>query len=339
MEPRIGEVDANLEGDPRPIPRGHGRSGARLVVFPECALTGYGFETKDEAMRYAEPIPGLSSKELGLGLRRDRCVRDLRAPRTRRRPALQRRRPGRARMGVVGLVPQGPPAVPRGRSLRRPGRPAVRGPGGRRPPGRDAHLLRRDIPRNRPGPDAPGGRSARPAHQLADPGVDDRRAPAGHPRHRERRLRDGRQPGGRGARLPLRRDQLDRRARRRDPRQGRGSIPRRSSTPTSTRRSPARKRLVRVPGNTNSTGSPIVAPGFTARSSPRTARNDGEGRRAVEPEALPCSIDIGDPRLFPVPRLATKQVNRWTTNQATHSGCGWPRSRRRVPRRRSSSST
>jgi predicted amidohydrolase len=32
--------------------------GARLIVFPECALTGYGFDTRDEALAHAEPIPG-----------------------------------------------------------------------------------------------------------------------------------------------------------------------------------------------------------------------------------------------------------------------------------------
>jgi predicted amidohydrolase len=32
--------------------------GARLVVFPECALTGYGFEGRDEALAFAETVPG-----------------------------------------------------------------------------------------------------------------------------------------------------------------------------------------------------------------------------------------------------------------------------------------
>src|SRR5262249_16442092 len=49
------------------------QAGARLVIFPECALTGYCFESKEEALPYAEPLPGPSSekiaaqsKELGL---------------------------------------------------------------------------------------------------------------------------------------------------------------------------------------------------------------------------------------------------------------------------------
>jgi predicted amidohydrolase len=32
--------------------------GARLTVYPECALTGYCFESKEEAWPHAEPIPG-----------------------------------------------------------------------------------------------------------------------------------------------------------------------------------------------------------------------------------------------------------------------------------------
>ena len=63
MEPRIGEVDANLKVI-LALFRQATAAGARLVIFPECALTGYGFETKDEAMPYAEPIPGLSTREM-----------------------------------------------------------------------------------------------------------------------------------------------------------------------------------------------------------------------------------------------------------------------------------
>jgi predicted amidohydrolase len=38
--------------------------GARLIAFPECALTGYGFESKEEAWPHAEPIPGPSTEAL-----------------------------------------------------------------------------------------------------------------------------------------------------------------------------------------------------------------------------------------------------------------------------------
>ena len=37
---------------------------ARLVIFPECALTGYCFESLEEALPYAETIPGPSTNHL-----------------------------------------------------------------------------------------------------------------------------------------------------------------------------------------------------------------------------------------------------------------------------------
>jgi predicted amidohydrolase len=46
------------------------RQGARLIVFPECALTGYGFESKDEAWPQAESIPGPSTQALAADCRR-----------------------------------------------------------------------------------------------------------------------------------------------------------------------------------------------------------------------------------------------------------------------------
>jgi predicted amidohydrolase len=39
-------------------------NGANLVVFPECGLTGYVFHSRDEALPYAETIPGPSTEEL-----------------------------------------------------------------------------------------------------------------------------------------------------------------------------------------------------------------------------------------------------------------------------------
>lgn len=38
--------------------------GARLVVFPECALTGYCFSSLEEAKPFAEPLPGPSTMQL-----------------------------------------------------------------------------------------------------------------------------------------------------------------------------------------------------------------------------------------------------------------------------------
>jgi len=39
-------------------------AGAEIVVFPECALTGYCFASKEEADPVAEPVPGPSTEKL-----------------------------------------------------------------------------------------------------------------------------------------------------------------------------------------------------------------------------------------------------------------------------------
>jgi len=40
------------------------RAGAGIVVFPECALTGYCFSSRKEAEPVAEPVPGPSTEKL-----------------------------------------------------------------------------------------------------------------------------------------------------------------------------------------------------------------------------------------------------------------------------------
>jgi 5-aminopentanamidase len=60
MDCRLGETAANLAVLRRRLREAAGR-GARLIVFPECALTGYGFRSKDEAGAHAEPLPGPAS--------------------------------------------------------------------------------------------------------------------------------------------------------------------------------------------------------------------------------------------------------------------------------------
>ena len=39
-------------------------NGARLIVFPECALSGYCYESKEEAWPHSEALPGLSTEIL-----------------------------------------------------------------------------------------------------------------------------------------------------------------------------------------------------------------------------------------------------------------------------------
>lgn len=47
--------------------------GAKLTVFPECALTGYCFDSLDEARPHAEPIPGPSTEKMAAACKRLGC--------------------------------------------------------------------------------------------------------------------------------------------------------------------------------------------------------------------------------------------------------------------------
>jgi predicted amidohydrolase len=44
--------------------------GAKLVAFPECAIPGYCFESRDEALPFAETIPGPATEQLSAVCRR-----------------------------------------------------------------------------------------------------------------------------------------------------------------------------------------------------------------------------------------------------------------------------
>jgi predicted amidohydrolase len=57
MDVRLGDRSYNLAAI-RSRLRTAADRGARLILFPECALTGYGFESKAAALRHAEPLPG-----------------------------------------------------------------------------------------------------------------------------------------------------------------------------------------------------------------------------------------------------------------------------------------
>ena len=60
MDCKFAEKDANLRSVAAKLAEAADR-GARLVVFPECILTGYGFESRAQALRAAEPLPGPST--------------------------------------------------------------------------------------------------------------------------------------------------------------------------------------------------------------------------------------------------------------------------------------
>ncbi len=68
MDCHLGEPARNL-ATLRDRLRACARDGARLIVFPECALTGYGFESKEEAWPHAEPLPGPATERLAADCR------------------------------------------------------------------------------------------------------------------------------------------------------------------------------------------------------------------------------------------------------------------------------
>jgi 5-aminopentanamidase len=63
MDPKIGEIPDNLDVIVSRLKEA-AEDGARLVVFPECALTGYGFESRAEARPFAETADGPSAQRL-----------------------------------------------------------------------------------------------------------------------------------------------------------------------------------------------------------------------------------------------------------------------------------
>ncbi|MEO6811013.1 MAG: carbon-nitrogen hydrolase family protein [Isosphaeraceae bacterium] len=65
MDPKLGEVAHNRHQILGRL-REATANGATLVVFPECALTGYGFDSREEALEFAEPIPGPSLRTIAV---------------------------------------------------------------------------------------------------------------------------------------------------------------------------------------------------------------------------------------------------------------------------------
>jgi predicted amidohydrolase len=66
---RLGDKAVNLEQMQSRLREAAGQ-GAQLVIFPECALTGYGFESKEEAWPFAEALPGPATEEMAAECRR-----------------------------------------------------------------------------------------------------------------------------------------------------------------------------------------------------------------------------------------------------------------------------
>ncbi|MGD9862364.1 MAG: nitrilase family protein [Pseudodonghicola sp.] len=64
FEPKIGELDANLDAIEDRVRQAHAK-GARLIVLPELADSGYVFDSAEELAGLAQPIPeGRSAQRL-----------------------------------------------------------------------------------------------------------------------------------------------------------------------------------------------------------------------------------------------------------------------------------
>jgi len=63
IDPEITKNDENLEKILAET-KSAAENGAELIVFPECALTGYVFSSREEALPFMESIPGASTERL-----------------------------------------------------------------------------------------------------------------------------------------------------------------------------------------------------------------------------------------------------------------------------------
>jgi len=63
IDPKLGEKERNLDVIVGRMEEAAGL-GTEIVVFPECAIPGYMYESEDEALPYAEEIPGPSTELL-----------------------------------------------------------------------------------------------------------------------------------------------------------------------------------------------------------------------------------------------------------------------------------
>lgn len=68
MDVALGQVERNLETMLERYAEAR-KAGAGLTVFPECALTGYCFETAEEARPFAQTIPGAATERMAAACR------------------------------------------------------------------------------------------------------------------------------------------------------------------------------------------------------------------------------------------------------------------------------
>jgi predicted amidohydrolase len=63
MEPKLAELERNLDACLARLEEAAAEN-AQLLVLPECAIPGYMFDSAEEALPFAEEIPGLTSEAL-----------------------------------------------------------------------------------------------------------------------------------------------------------------------------------------------------------------------------------------------------------------------------------
>ncbi|QEH37395.1 (R)-stereoselective amidase [Aquisphaera giovannonii] len=73
MEPALGRVAENLARIEADLARA-AESGARLAVFPECALSGYGFGSREEGLAHSVPIDGEELARVARAVARTGCA-------------------------------------------------------------------------------------------------------------------------------------------------------------------------------------------------------------------------------------------------------------------------
>jgi predicted amidohydrolase len=73
IEPRLGKVSDNLERILLGLSHA-AIAGARLAVFPECALSGYGFGSREEGFVHAVPVDGTEVKRIAEAVVRTGCA-------------------------------------------------------------------------------------------------------------------------------------------------------------------------------------------------------------------------------------------------------------------------
>jgi predicted amidohydrolase len=72
MEPRLGELARNLERILERFAEACA-AGAHLVVFPECALSGYGFSSREEGLAHAVSVDGADVRKVSAACERHGC--------------------------------------------------------------------------------------------------------------------------------------------------------------------------------------------------------------------------------------------------------------------------